>query len=232
MIRGVVFDLDHTLFDRYSTLRNVLPTFYTHYRKNIPEDLSAEAFIDRFILLEKEYVYFGWKRLIRACVDDGILIGLSEEDFSEVIHYILHSCWTMDAVPYSFTDTTLLKLREMGCKIGIITNGSHDVQSRKIQILGLEKYTDEIIISGDIGAHKPNAKPFELMSERLQIPPEQLLYVGDNPVNDVDGSRNAGYIPVWVKTTGHWCFEDVPRAEHEVETVEEIPALVGRLNEI
>ena len=68
------------------------------------------------------------------------------------------------------------------------------------------------------------------MSERLNIPPEELMYVGDNPVNDVDGSRNAGYIPVWVKTTGYWCFEDIPHAEYEVETVEEIPALVKRIN--
>ncbi len=230
MIRGVVFDLDHTLFDRYGTLQKVLPTFYNHYRSRIPEDLSVEAFIDRFVLLEKKYIYYGWRRQFQGCVEDGILFPIADEDFKEIIHFILHSCWTMDAVPYPFTAPTLQKLRDMGYKIGLITNGSHDVQSKKIQILGLEAYCDEIIISGDLGVHKPNAQPFLLMSERLNIPPEELMYVGDNPLNDVDGSRNAGYIPVWVKTTGHWCFEDIPHAEYEVETVEEIPSLVKRIN--
>lgn len=230
MIHGVVFDLDHTLFDRYGTLRKVLPTFYCHYRSRIPEELPLETFIDRFIHSEKRYIHFGWRKTLQACVEDGILFPIADEDFSEIIHFILHSCWTMDAVPYPFTIPTLLKLRDMGCKIGIITNGGHEVQSRKIQMLGLEGYTDEIIISGDIGAHKPDAKPFVLMSQRLNIPPQELLYVGDHPINDVDGSRNAGYTPVWVKTTGYWCFDEILHAQYEVETVEEIPALVAQIN--
>lgn len=230
MIRGIVFDLDHTLFDRYGTLRSVLPTFYAHYRSKIPENLSCEAFIERFILLEKKYIYFGWQRLLQACVEDGVLFSIADEDFSQIIHFILHSCWTMDAVPYSFTQPTLQKLRDMGYKIGIITNGRHNIQSKKIQILGLEKYCDEIIISGDIGAHKPKPEPFALMSQHLNIPAQELMYVGDNPVNDVEGARNAGYIPVWVKTTGYWCFDEISRAAYEVETVEEIPALVDRIN--
>lgn len=230
MIRGVVFDLDHTLFDRYGTLKNVVPLFYGHYRSRIPEDLSLEAFIERFILLEKRYIHFGWRKLLQACVEDGILFSIADEDFNEIIHYILHSCWTMDAVPYPFTAPTLRKLRDMGYKIGIITNGSHDVQGKKIQILDLERYTDEIIISGDIGVHKPNAEPFILMSQRLNISPQELMYIGDHPANDVDGSRNAGYTPVWVKTTGYWCFDDVAYAEYEVESVEEIPELVALIN--
>lgn len=230
MIRGVVFDLDHTLFDRYSTLRKVLPIFYTHYRSDIPGELSSEEFIERFILLEKRYIHFGWRKLMRACAEDGIFSSLPDEAYNDIIQFILHSCWTADAVRFPFTAPTLLKLRDMGCKVGIITNGSHDVQSRKIQLLGLEKYADEIIISGDIGVHKPNAEPFILMSQRLNIPPQELMYVGDHPVNDVEGSRNAGYTPVWVKTTGYWCFAEIPHAEYEVETVEEIPTLVAAIN--
>jgi putative hydrolase of the HAD superfamily len=68
------------------------------------------------------------------------------------------------------------------------------------------------------------------MSQRLGIPAEELMYVGDHPINDIDGSRNAGYTPVWVKTTGYWCFEEIPRAEYEVETVAEIPDLVAQIN--
>ena len=94
----------------------------------------------------------------------------------------------------------------------------------------LEKYTDEILISGDIGIQKPNPEPFNVMSQRLGIPAQELIYVGDHPINDVDGSRNAGYTPVWVKTTGYWSFDDVPRAAYEVETVEEIAALMEAIN--
>ena len=68
------------------------------------------------------------------------------------------------------------------------------------------------------------------MSRRLGIPANELLYVGDNPLNDVKGSRDAGYIPVWVKTIGNWCFEDIERCEFEVDNVGQLPALLEKIN--
>lgn len=229
MIRGVVFDLDHTLFDRYGTLEKVLPRFCALYRDNIPAGLSVESFIERFILLEKKHIHLGWNKFLQACVEDGILLSYADDFRKETIDFIFHEFGEV-AVPYSFTAPTLTKLRNSGLKVGIITNGISALQAKKIQLLDLSKYTDEILISGDIGVHKPHPEPFNVMSQRLKIPAQELMYVGDHPINDVDGSRNAGYTPVWVKTTGYWSFEDIPRAAYEVETVEEIPALVDAIN--
>ena len=118
----------------------------------------------------------------------------------------------------------------MGLKLAILTNGDHDMQQNKLKLLGFEKFVDEIIISGDVGFHKPHPKPFQVASEKLGISPQELLYVGDNPLNDVEGSRNAGFVPVWVKTIGNWCFEDIKHPEFEVDTVAEIPKIVEIIN--
>ena len=115
-------------------------------------------------------------------------------------------------------------------KLGIITNGPHKNQDLKLEMLGLKPYVDEIVISGDLPAGKPERLPFDVMSERIGIPANELLYVGDNPLNDVFASRNAGYIPVWVATTGTWIFGDLKRADHEIKTIAEIPELVHRIN--
>ena len=117
----------------------------------------------------------------------------------------------------------------MGMKLGIVTNGDHDLQMNKLRLLNFDGFVDEIVISGDVGVQKPDTKPFEVMSEKLGLPPSELLYVGDNPLNDVEGSRNAGYTPVWVKTIGNWCFEDIERCEYEVDTVAEIPEIVRKM---
>ena len=103
-------------------------------------------------------------------------------------------------------------------------------QDLKLDMLGLKPYVDEIVISGDLPAGKPERLPFDVMSERIGIPAGELLYVGDNPLNDVFASRNAGYIPVWVATTGTWIFGDLKRADYEIETIAEIPELVHKLN--
>ena len=103
-------------------------------------------------------------------------------------------------------------------------------QDLKLEMLGLKPYVDEIVISGDLPAGKPERLPFDVMSERIGIPAGEMLYVGDNPLNDVFASRNAGYIPVWVATTGTWIFGDLKRADYEIETIAEIPELVHKLN--
>lgn len=228
MIKGVVFDLDHTLFDRYATLRTVLPEMYKRLRHKIPENLSEKDFIEGLIAGEKQHIYYGWEYTADRLIEKGIFSPGTKGQ--EVWHCLFKYCWPIAAVKFPFTEPTLKKLRKMGMKIGILTNGEHEYQTLKIKMLDIEKCVDEIVISGDVGAQKPEAKPFEVMSERLGIKPSELLYVGDNPLNDVEGSRNAGYIPVWVKTIGNWCFEDIKQPEIEVDTVAQLPQIVNELN--
>ena len=229
MIRGIVFDLDHTLFDRYATIRSTFPEFYAHYRDRIPEELSAEEFIERIIPIEKKYIHHGWYRVLEVCAEEGLLAPATAEELKEAVRYIVNNCWPITSVPYDFAKPTLKKLREKGYKLGIVTNGGHDNQANKINTLGLEPFVDEIVISGDVGVHKPAPEPFLVKCEKLKLPPEELVYVGDNPKNDVEGSRKVGYTPIWVRTTGYWCFDEIPRAEYEVDTVEEIPDLLEKM---
>ncbi len=230
MIRGVVFDLDHTLFDRYETLRKTLPVFYEHYRNKIPAALSEKEFIEKLIEIEKVYIYYGWPAVLKECAKQGMIEEFDENGVAEAIGFIMEKCWLIAAVEYPFTKPVLTKLKEAGYKIGLITNGGHISQSRKIRMLGITDFFDEIVITGDIGVSKPHAKPFEILAERIGIAPEEMLYVGDHPLNDVEGSRRAGYIPVWVKTTGTWLFDDIKKAPYEVDTVRELPELLLKIN--
>ena len=228
MIKGVVFDLDHTLFDRYGTLRAVLPEMYKRMRDSIPENLSQEDFIEGLIAGEKQHIYHGWDYTADRLVEMGIFNEGTKG--ADVWRCLFTYCWPLAAVKYPFTEPTLIRLKEMGLKLGIITNGEHDLQWNKLRLLNFDYLFDEIVISGDVGVQKPETKPFEVMSKKLGIEPQNLLYVGDNPLNDVEGSRKAGYTPVWVKTIGNWCFDDIEHCEYEVDTVAEIPDLVLKIN--
>ena len=72
-------------------------------------------------------------------------------------------------------------------------------------------------------------KSFEIMSKKLDIAPQNLVYVGDHPKNDVDASRRAGYIPVWVKTY-EWQFDDISRCDYEIDTVADLFEVLDKLN--
>ena len=50
---------------------------------------------------------------------------------------------------------------------------------------------------------------------------DEMVYVGDNPVNDVEGARSAGWKNVWMKSTGWW-KEGIAPADREVCKVNEV----------
>lgn len=229
MFRAIVFDLDHTLFDRYATLRKTFVAFYEHYRDRIPADMPYEEFIERLIEIEKYYIYYDWFAVIKECAAQGLLTPMTDDEVKEAVKVVVYKCWPIAAEPFPFTIPTLNRLKEMGYKIGLITNGAHDPQTLKIKMLGLEGVFDEIVISGDVGKGKPDPAPFKAFSEKIGIEPKDMMYVGDHPLNDVDGSRRAGYTPVWVKTNGTWFF-DFDKAPYEVDTVAELPKLLEKID--
>lgn len=221
MLKGVVFDLDHTLFDRYATLTAIMPSFCEHFDVAV----TAEKLSELLCFADKQFVHTGWRKIHEYLADNGAFVTVPE--FNNYADFILDKFREI-AVPYDFTKPMLRKLRDMGLKIGIITNGDVPLQSKKIELLGFSEEFDEILITGSVGIHKPNPEPFIIMAQRLNLDPSELLYVGDNPLNDVEGSRNAGYTPVFVNTTNSWQFPEIERCEYAVENVGELPALIEK----
>lgn len=88
--------------------------------------------------------------------------------------------------------TTLDSLRGCGMTVGVVTNGNHDQQAMKISRIGLEPHLDFFFSSEQMGHAKPEAAAFILPCESLQLPPRQVLYVGDNYRVDIEGARSAG----------------------------------------
>ena len=92
---------------------------------------------------------------------------------------------------------TLSRLRTSGLKLGLITNGSVRMQSRKLQCLALSPLFDTILISDAEGISKPDRQIFHRALERLNANPAQAVFVGDHPEVDVAGARAAGMQAIW-----------------------------------
>lgn len=224
--KGIVFDLDHTLFDRYGTFRALGDEFYKSFKPYLSPELTKEEAVELWCKTDKDKVYLGWQQMLQY----GEELGL----YSPAPDIKLYSSITLPlfctvAVPFPFTKPTLTKLREMGYQLGLITNGSSEIQRSKLKLLSLEEFFDEILIPSELGMQKPDPEPFLEMAKRLHCNPSELMYVGDNPINDVQASKNAGYTSVWVKTTGVW-VEGIPKADFEMDTIEELPILLTKFH--
>ena len=58
------------------------------------------------------------------------------------------------------------------------------------------------VISSVVGFRKPSARFYAAVAERLQLPPQQILMIGDDPTNDVRGALNAGFRTLLLKRGG------------------------------
>ena len=223
MIKAVVFDLDHTLFDRHATLLACVPLMRERF--SISEGVSDEEFAREWIYADDHFVYDGWKYIYAYLCEKGLFE--TEPGFDEYRSFVYYA-FDKIAVPFPETLPMLRELKKAGCKTGLITNGSHNLQYRKIGLVGIESELDEIIVSGDFTCDKPDKEIFTAMAARLGVAPEECVYVGDNPVNDIDGARRAGYKTIWMKSTGTWNYR-IARADREADRVEDIPRLAAEL---
>ena len=228
MIKAAVFDLDHTLFDRYATIREIVRIMDANSCP-FKTDLPRDAIADIYEYCDRNFVHFGWDRMYDEFFSRGILKdGIEKNDFFK-LH--IRPLYMLAAVPFSFTVSTLERIKDMGLKLGLITNGPHNLQYRKLELLGITDMFDEIIVSGDFGADKPDVSIFEEMARRMNMHPNEMLYIGDNPENDIEPSRKVGYIPVWIRTTGNWIFPEIQKPELQADTIKSIPEIIKKLNE-
>ena len=227
MIKAAVFDLDHTLFDRYETLKRIVPFFREGFK--ISEGITDEFIYEKLSWADKNFVHIGWPKILEYLCSQGIFeeapVYQDYEDF-------VISKFKEIAVKFPFAIPTINEIKAMGLKVGLITNSESHVQIRKLAMLDLTDAFDYVIISGDTPYRKPQKEIFLMMAEKLGVDISEMMYIGDHPKFDVDGSRNAGCVPVWVKTTGTWIFPEIEKPELQVETVEEVPQIIKRLNNV
>jgi putative hydrolase of the HAD superfamily len=92
------------------------------------------------------------------------------------------------------TPVLLEALRDRGLKTGLISNGFDppDLVRAELARLGVAQLLDVIVMSGDVGARKPDPAIFRHALEQLGVAPENALMVGDSVPNDIAGAKAIG----------------------------------------
>lgn len=119
--------------------------------------------------------------------------------------------------------------------LGLITDGTHAMQLKKVRALALEPRLQHIVYTDTLGEGrafaKPHARSFELMAAVLSEPGRRFVYVGDNPVKDFVAPNALGWITVQVVRDGgiHDARRSVPGGapQHQIRSLKELPQVLG-----
>jgi putative hydrolase of the HAD superfamily len=107
---------------------------------------------------------------------------------------------------YEDTLPTLQELKARGFKTAIVSNlpwGSPaEPWHEEVVRQGLAEWMDAVVFCTDVGWRKPARQIFEFTLDRLQVQPQECLFVGDNPRWDVAGPRALGIDAVLIDRHG------------------------------
>jgi putative hydrolase of the HAD superfamily len=127
--------------------------------------------------------------------------------------------------PFPDVLPTLRRLARTDLIRGVVTAGLDIKQAEKILRLGVYEYLtpSAIFISDQIGISKPNPKLYRRACEELGVRPEEAVYVGDNPLTDIDPANDVGMITVLCRRGGkHEALRGRTRPRHTIRTFVEL----------
>lgn len=162
------------------------------------------------------------KSHITEMLEEKYGIKLPYEDFTK---YWNDHLWQY-TVPFDGAEEMLQQL-SLKYKLGIITNGPSYGQHKKLEKSGLLPYFNEehIIVSGDYGFHKPDARLFEIAGKTMKAELHECVFVGDIFSNDILGALRAGMKAVWIWNGRRNCSLNIP----VIHTIEELPAVIENM---
>jgi putative hydrolase of the HAD superfamily len=143
--------------------------------------------------------------------DDGALPQALYQTFSQPANY----------GAYHDVHETFEELEARGIRMGLISNFETWLRDL-LDDLGLSAFLEVVVISGQEDYEKPHPRIYELALERGSVDPSRALHVGDSPVSDYDGAREAGMRAVLLDRWGRF-----PAFEGErVTDLRELPELL------
>jgi HAD superfamily hydrolase (TIGR01549 family) len=109
-------------------------------------------------------------------------------------------------------------------ELGFLSNADADFLHACLARNGLEF---DVVVSSEVAqALKPDPAIFAYLAGVLGLEHHQILYVGDNPMPDIVGARQAGVPVAWLNRSGHPLPEDVPEPDVEVASLRDLVAIL------
>jgi putative hydrolase of the HAD superfamily len=186
--RGLIIDLDDTLYPRERFVRSGLAAVARHV-----SDRFGVAAEDAFAVLTRASA--------RGHAGNEMQVLCERFGLSNVVGTLVDVFRSHTPTIFlpAEAEQTLRALRAQGWALAILTNGLPSVQFRKVAALGLTALVDEVIYAEEHAAGgKPALAPFGAVLRALDLDPSECVCVGDDPARDVRGARALGIATIRV----------------------------------
>jgi putative hydrolase of the HAD superfamily len=199
-------DIEAIFLDVGNTLRIVIedPEFMVDAKKQLVELTGAQMEPDEFYALLEERYKVLRKRAKETLIEASeremwtqwMLSDFPTEKIAPLSGKLTRLWRDSDGrrVPRADVSKVVLELHKRGYVLGIIANTKTETEIPDwLETDGLTGYFKTVILSSKLGIRKPNPEIYLEAARRIGVAPEKCVYVGDNPVRDVEGVLDAGF---------------------------------------
>jgi 2-haloalkanoic acid dehalogenase type II len=222
-IRAICFDLDNTLWDVWPVILRAEKAMYDFLAERYPKtvaSLTIEALREarNCVAVEHpqmahDFTFLRKQALRNLAARHSYPDDLVDEAFQVFIDA------RNDVALYDEVMPALTTLKSH-YRLFTASNGNADLQR-----IGIAHLFERSIAARHVGALKPDPIVFHKVIEGTDLDAAEVLYVGDDPVMDVVGSRDAGMQPVWINRDGANWPEGLIPARFAVTSLTELVAL-------
>ena len=122
---------------------------------------------------------------------------------------------------------TLLKLKDGGRQIAILSNGSPAMLEAVVKSSGLEDLIRVILSVEMVGIFKPAPAVYQLAVDRLGVTAAEIIFMSSNAWDAV-GATAFGFRVAWINRFAQRPERLPFQPDIEIKTLDELPPLLGK----
>ncbi len=127
----------------------------------------------------------------------------------------------------------IIKHSQQQCKIALISNFTYaPVIYKSLCKVGISEYFNAVVVSEEVGWRKPSSYIFQHGLNKLQIQANEAVFIGDSPIEDIKGAKQAGLKTVFVPSQFN-SLKDLQESKQEPDYItKDLIDLFEKLTEI
>jgi len=195
-IKAIAFDLDDTLWPIAPTIDRAEKAMTDWVAEQYPHvagqfDINTLRLLRASLVAANPALKNDVLNLRRGTIRAAFLDAGEDEAAAERAFEVFraarnHVEFYPDALP------ALQRLKQR-FSLAVISNGFADLAA-----IGIHGHFAAVVSAHEVGVAKPDPRIYAACVERIGLAPEQIIYVGDDPHNDVVGPQAAGLRAAWI----------------------------------
>ena len=223
-VRAICFDLDNTLWDVWPVIMRAEQKMYDFLAERYPRVVASmtiemmraarEQTAAAHPQMRHDFTFLRKQTLREHAQEFGYAEAMVEEAFDAFIR----ARNEVDLYP-----DVLHALEKLRARYRLFTasNGNADLSK-----IGIAHFFERTIAARHVGALKPDPAIFHKVIEDTDLQSHEVVYVGDDPLLDVEGARGAGMHAIWIDREGSEWPTQIAPATYTVRSLTELVELL------